>query len=122
MRRSGHSRGPHKDPVSESTRKYVMTRDQLRMIVSGIPLREIRVVCVAPLLDPSQSGKCWGRSTLDHVKSEPRMSKRAPSDDRHLVTLCEGHTENGAKAGYQWNTANRPLLREYLASEILHAE
>lgn len=51
---------------------------------------------------------------MDHIKDEPQMGKRAPSDPFHLVSLCEGHTENGALAGRQWNTANRPLLRWYL--------
>ncbi len=34
----------------------------------------------------------------------------------HLAVLCEGHTEPGAKAGYQWNTdrRNRQRVREYL--------
>ena len=59
---------------------------------------------------------CAGRLTLDHVKSEPRMSRRAPSDPSHLVSLCEGHSEAGMRAGHQWNTAHRPALREYLRS------
>ena len=42
--------------------------------------------------------------------------KRAKSDQHHLVALCEGHTEHGMRAGSQWNTANRPLLRWYLRS------
>jgi hypothetical protein len=67
-------------------------------------------------LAPSTSGPCWGKLTLDHVKTEPRMGRRAPSDPSHLASLCEGHTENGMRAGFQWNTANRPLLRWYLRS------
>jgi len=44
------------------------------------------------------------------------MGKRAESDPAHLVTLCQGHTEDGRKAGYQWNTTkeNREKIREYL--------
>jgi hypothetical protein len=59
---------------------------------------------------------CFGRLTLEHVKSELRMGVRAPSDMAHLVTLCQGHTEDGRRAGYQFNTTkeNRSLLREYL--------
>lgn len=90
----------HRDPVTKELRQRVLTRDE---------------GCIAPLVDPSQSGTCWGRLTLDHVKDEPRMAKRAPSDERHLVTVCEGHSEAGARAGYQWNTANRALERMYLA-------
>jgi hypothetical protein len=44
------------------------------------------------------------------------MGVRAKSDSAHLVSLCQGHTEDGRKAGYQWNTAkaNRAKVREYL--------
>ena len=64
--------------------------------------------CVAVRLgaDPAD---CRGRLTLDHVKDEPMMGKRAPSDGAHLVTLCEAHhLWNG------WATAHRPELRAYL--------
>jgi len=35
----------------------------------------------------------------------------------HLVTLCEGHTETGMRAGYVWATdkVNRAAMRDYLA-------
>lgn len=82
--------------------------DQMRVTMRSKPL------CVAPLLDPSESASCSGRSTLDHVKDAPRMGKRAPSDPAHLVTLCEFH-HLGSKAGRNWATANRPALRAYLA-------
>ena len=71
-------------------------------------------ICVAPFIDFSESQKCSGRTTLDHIKDEQRMGVRAPSDIGHLVSLCEGHTEAGMKAGRQWNTAHRKELREYL--------
>lgn len=64
--------------------------------------------CVAVTLgdDPA---RCGGRLTLDHVKSQPRMGKRAPSDPAHLVAICENHhLWNG------WATSHRPELREYL--------
>lgn len=91
-------------------------------LISGLPPQKVMekglhwtmAVCAAPLVDQHQSGRCWGRPTLDHVKCQLRMGKRAKSDIHHLVALCEGHTENGAKAGFQWNTANRPALREYI--------
>jgi hypothetical protein len=64
--------------------------------------------CVAVTLGAAPAG-CRGRLTLDHVKDQPRMGKRAPSDAGHLVSLCEGHhLENG------WATSHRPELREYL--------
>lgn len=47
--------------------------------------------------------------TLDHVKDEPMMGKRAPSDRKHLATLCWHHHLDG------WATAHRPELRSYIA-------
>lgn len=71
--------------------------------------------CVAPRLGGSFHD-CWGRNRLEHVKDEPRMGRRAPSDPAHLVTLCEGHTESGMKAGRVWCTdrENRAAMRAYL--------
>lgn len=71
--------------------------------------------CVAPRLGGTAMD-CFGRDRLEHVKSEPRMAKRAESDAAHLVTLCDGHTEPGMRAGYVWCTdkINRQAMREYL--------
>jgi|ERR1035437_378273 hypothetical protein len=99
MKRSPIRRHPHKDPVTPELRQAVLERDR---------------GCVARRLD-SLAGYCSGTLTLDHVKEEPRLGVRAPSDPAHLVTLCQGHSEVGMKSGHQWNTANRPLLRSYLA-------
>lgn len=64
--------------------------------------------CVAPRLGGREED-CGGRITLDHVKSEPRMGKRAPSDLAHLVSLCENH-----HLWTPWATSHRPELRVYL--------
>lgn len=71
--------------------------------------------CIAPRLGGTTMD-CFGRNRLEHVKDEPRMGRRAPSDPAHLVTLCEGHTETGMRAGYVWATdkRNREAMREYL--------
>lgn len=71
--------------------------------------------CVAPKIDPAELGRCWGRLTIEHVKAEQRMGKRAEPRRDRLVSLCLGHTETGMKAGYQWNTAHRPELRAWIA-------
>lgn len=71
------------------------------------------IVCVAPLVSP-ESGPCWGRTTFDHIKSQQRLAKRAETDLDHLVSVCQGHMEDGRKAGHQWNTAHRPEIREYI--------
>ena len=71
--------------------------------------------CVAPRLGGSFMD-CWGRNRIEHVKAEPRMGKRAEARMDRLVTLCEGHTEPGMKAGYVWATdkGNRQAMRQYL--------
>lgn len=88
-------------------------RDRLVMPLR-VPTSIFGVVCPAFVIDPDQFGLCWGRWTIDHVKSTFRLGLRAPSDLGHLMALCEGHTENGMKAGSQWNTGNRPEQRDYL--------
>jgi hypothetical protein len=101
----------HRDQVSPETAKAVFERDK---------------GCVAPLVDPattvcrSQYGVPHHRSyrgmlTLDHVKSEPRMGVRAPSDMGHLVSLCYGHHIATTGGGSNWATAHRSELRDYLA-------
>lgn len=94
-------RHARRDPVTPAVRLAVLERD------SG---------CRAPLLGGSFLD-CWGRLTLEHVKDDLRMGVRAPSDPAHLVTLCEGHTEPGMRAGYSWNLdkRNREKVRDYLA-------
>jgi len=112
-----------KDPVTESTVRMVKLRDLWSAwLESGTSLDFSRWTatngnpCIAPVLDRSQSGLCWGRITMEHVKDELRMGVRAKSDSAHLVSLCQGHTEDGRRAGYQWNSAkvNREKVREYL--------
>lgn len=73
--------------------------------------------CVAPRLGGSYND-CWGRNRLEHVKGEARLGKRAEACMCRLMTLCEGHTEPGMKAGYVWCTdrENRQRCRDYLAS------
>ena len=94
MKRSPIRRHAHKDPVTPELRQAVLERDR---------------GCIAHLrlgLDPT--GPCYGRLTLDHVRDQPMMGKRAPSDMAHLVTLCEHHHLDG------WATSHRPELRAYL--------
>ena len=70
--------------------------------------------CIAPRLGAETD--CWGRLTIEHVKAELRMGKRAEPRLDRLVTLCSGHTEPGTKVGLSWNAtkANRALVRAYL--------
>lgn len=94
-------RGPHKDPVTPAVRYEVFARDGWR--------------CIAPRIDRNKLNPCGGELTLDHVKTTLRFGRRAESDPRHLVTVCDNHSERGARAGFQWNTANRDLERAWLA-------
>jgi hypothetical protein len=67
--------------------------------------------CLAPQLGGSAMD-CWGRNRIEHVKREPRMGRRGDL----LGTLCQGHTEDGTRAGYCWATdaENRQRMREHL--------
>ena len=59
---------------------------------------------------------CWGRTEVAHVKSEPRMGKRAEPDMKHLISICDGHAEPGMRAGFIWvtNADNIAKMREWL--------
>ena len=86
-----------RDPVTPTTALAVFARD------GG---------CLAPRLGGSELD-CGGRLTLDHVKDQPRMGKRAPSDMAHLATVCENHHHWSG-----WATSHRPALRSYLAAAL----
>ncbi len=102
------------DAVTPELREEVFRLDGYRCVA--------RIVApqIGERLDPCQNR--WGAVmvasgrlpvsalTLDHVKDEPMMGKRAPSDERHLVSLCWHHHLDG------WATAHRPELRAYLAN------
>jgi len=109
LRRSPLKRKPQPDPVTTETRGTVLARDARQ--AGG---------CVAAFLDPEHGCRnAWGyphlpddlgQLTLDHIQSGGgRMSKRAPSDPDHLVSLCYHAHLNG------WATARRRVLRLYLA-------
>jgi hypothetical protein len=74
-----------------------------------------------PEVDPNGIHVCrdqWGnrhsawnlsRLTLDHVKDELGMGKRAPSDKRHLVAMCHAGNTKPPTA------IEREAERKYLA-------
>lgn len=112
-----------RDPVTSEMRQLVLTRD-IKEWQARQPLFQSRrgvthsiIGCIAVAVSPSTSGPCSGKLTLDHIHGQNEMGvgkPRAKSDPQHLVSLCQGHTEAGMRAGFQWNTANRPILRWYL--------
>jgi hypothetical protein len=91
------------DPVTPEVREAVLRRDKM---------------CVLFKLDVDHWCKdAWGNShhpedidklTLEHVKDELAMGKRAPSDPQHLVALC-AHANIGVPS-----KAQRAMLRQYL--------
>lgn len=97
-----------KDPVTPELREAVLRRDGYQCIAPRIACRDPNHV-YGPNGLCGDVDQCSGRATLDHVKDQPRMGKRAPSDIDHLVTLCEWHH---LRSG--WATAHRPELRAYL--------
>jgi hypothetical protein len=96
------------DPVTPAVHAAVLVRDM--RLAGG---------CVPAFLDPNHGCRDrWGNPhapdrldilTLDHVQEGyGRMGKRASSRPENLVSACYFAHLGG------WNTANRPLLREYL--------
>ena len=81
-----------KDPVQPELRIAVFQRDR---------------GCIAPSLGASDW--CQGPLTLDHVKDQPMMGKRAPDDLAHLVALC-GYANVAVPS-----RPTRDAMRDYLA-------
>lgn len=103
--------------VFERDRKQAWLRTErlrLRFPLSQVQPKE---ACVARFLDPSESERCWGSLTFNHVhrRGETAMQKKAADDEQHLVTLCEGHHGHLTYSGGWANTkAAIELERAYL--------
>jgi hypothetical protein len=67
-------------------------------------------VCVAPIIDPNQSGPCSGEMERDHVHQHAggTRSKRPLTTMETLVILCHHHHQDG------WATSHRPEIRDYI--------
>ena len=63
--------------------------------------------CKAPALGATDP--CWGRLTIEHVKFESMVGKRAPSDKFHTLLLCLGHN-----TGWALLSESKAAEREYL--------
>ena len=105
-----------RDRVSQDLWTAVVDRDAKVLwgwSGSTIPFSEWRfrnrLICIVPMLDPSESGRCSGHTTVDHVKDAPMMGRRAPSDMSHLVAMCSFH-----HVEHPPSRALRQLEREYL--------
>lgn len=94
-----------RDPVKPEVRSMVILRDG---------------TCILYRLDLAHICRDkWGeqhnphdleRLTIEHVKDQPRMGKRAPSDPGHLVAMCwQGNVGVPSKT-------QRAAIRAYLES------
>lgn len=80
-------------------------------------LRARDIGCVLSFLDPGHVCRDrwgavtdWQNASVEHVKSELRMGRRAPSDLEHTVLLCAG-----SNVGVP-SKRERGLIRDYLAA------
>ena len=64
--------------------------------------------CKAPALGATDP--CFGRLTIEHVKFESMVGKRAPSDKWHTLILCLSHN-----TGWALLSASKAAEREYLS-------
>lgn len=92
-----------RDRVTEDVRREVLLRDGECVLHKRDPFHVCRDQWGA-----WHTADNLNRLSLEHVKDQPRMGRRAPSDPAHLVALC--HAANVAvpsKVERQW-------MREYL--------
>jgi hypothetical protein len=89
-------------PITSLLHEKVVRRDAWAIYLAseerihhGVTFREFlalpRPICLMRLFDQRKSAMCSGRTTLDHVKDEPMMGKKAPDDEFHLTALCLYH-------------------------------
>lgn len=67
------------------------------------------VVCVVPILDPTNRSKCGGKQTVEHVKDQLMMGKKAPDDEFHLLACCMNHNS--------WNPPSK-VLRQKMRTRL----
>ncbi len=93
-----------RDPVTPELREHVLRRD------GGCFLRRFDPAhsCKDQWGKPHSSYDIW-RLSLDHVKDQPMMGKRAPSDARHLVAMC--YSANIAVPSSEVRAAEREYLK-----------
>lgn len=94
-----------KDPVTPSLHAAVLRRDRGCVLAHLESAHECRDVWGVP-----HRSDDLAKLSIEHVKSEPMMGRRAPSDLQHLVALCYA-----ANVGVP-SKEQREQFREYLAS------
>ena len=96
------------DRVTPEAREAVLLRDG-RCLLSRI---EPDHICRDRWGNPHPSTDLY-RLTLEHVKDQPRMGRRAPSDPQHMVALC--WSANVGVPSKEQRAAFRAYLREAAA-------
>lgn len=94
------------DYTDAAERAYVVARDGCTAAALGAPDR-----CrdtFGNLFDPRRRPDLL---EVDHIRDEPMMGKRAPSDRRHMAAACPHHHRLGNPP---WMTSNRDKVRSYL--------
>lgn len=76
-------RKPRTDPVTPELHAAVLVRDRACLLSKIEPDH----LCRDQWGSPHAAGDL-ARLTVEHVKDQPRMGRRAPSDMAHLVALC----------------------------------
>jgi len=108
-------------PITSLLRERVIRRDAMAIWLAsedrlhhGVTFRRFlaspRPICLMRLFDLRKSAMCSGRTTLDHVKDQPMMGKKAPDDEWHLTALCLYHNSFEPPS-----KAFRTFQRAYLA-------
>lgn len=91
--------------MDRELREAVLRRDQCCILLRLDPQHRCRTVW-GEYHDPRDLDKL----TIEHVKTEPMMGKRAPDDLAHLVALC-GYANVAVPS-----RPTRDAMRDYLRS------
>lgn len=100
-----------RDKVTPELREAVLRRDGRCFMTRMVPWH----VCF-DAFGHKHAPDDLDRLTLEHVKDEPRMGKRAPSDEQHLVALC-----HRANVGVP-SKVTRQAMRRYLAGKPIYEQ
>ena len=98
-----------RDPVTPEMREFILERDQVCILWRMDNDHQCRDVFGTP-----HAPNDHARLTCEHVKTELRLGRRAPSDARHLLALC------GAANDRVPSKVEREAFRAYL--ERVNAE
>lgn len=100
-----------RDRVTPELHAAVLTRDRQCVLAKMDPAHVCR-----DIFGNVHRSDDLGRLTLEHVKTELRMGRRAPSDLEHLIALC-GFANNAVPS-----KAQRQAFRAYLLQVNAPAE